>query len=86
MQVDGKHFDSHDKSAPVATETGIKILSTLAVLAHWYQHLVNVEVASLDGVFQNPEKHQVCMGVPGAYKQWYPPWAVPTRDIQIVRA
>ena len=76
MQVDGKHFDSHDKSSPVATEMGIRIVFILAIVAGWYQHLVDVEGAFLNGVFEQPDKHKIYMKVPEAYKAWYPPWAV----------
>ena len=76
MQVDGKHFDGHDKSSPVATETGIRTAFVLAIVAGWYQHLVDVEGAFLNGVFEHPDKHKIYMKVPEAYKAWYPPWAV----------
>lgn len=76
MQVDGKHYDSHDKSSPVATEVGIRIVFVLTLLAGWYQHLVDVEGAFLNGVFAKPDKHKIYMQVPEAYKAWYPSWAV----------
>ena len=65
-----------DKLSPVATEVGIKIIFVLGCAARWYQHLVNVEGAFLNGVFQHPDKHKIYMKVPEAYNKYYPSWAV----------
>ncbi|VEU33926.1 unnamed protein product [Pseudo-nitzschia multistriata] len=75
MQVDGEHYDSNDKSSPVATEVGIRVCFVLTIVGAWYQHLVDVEGAFLNGVFQRPDKHKIFMKVPEAYRKWYPSWA-----------
>ena len=48
----------------------------LTILAGWYQHLVDVEGAFLNGEFEHPDKHKLHVKIPEAYQQWYPPWAV----------
>ena len=48
----------------------------LTIVAGWYQHLVDVEGAFLNGEFQHPDKHKMYMEIPEAYHRWYPSWAV----------
>ena len=67
----GCHYDSHDKSSPVATIVRIRVTFTL-----WYQHLLDVEGAFLNGVFQHPEKHKIHVKISEAYWEWYPSWVV----------
>ena len=73
---DSGHYDSHDKSSPVATTAGIRVTFTLTIKAGWYQHLLDVEGAFLNGVFQHPEKHKIHVEIPEAYWEWYLSWAV----------
>ena len=75
-QVNGVHFDEHDKSSPVATEVAIRIVFVLVIMAGWYQHLLDVEGAFLHGHFEHPDKHKMYTKVPEAYKKWYPSWAI----------
>ena len=63
MQVEGKHYDDNDKSSPVATEVAIRIVFVLVIMAGWYQHLVDVEGAFLNGYFEDPERHKIFMKV-----------------------
>ena len=76
MQQDGKHFDSQDKSSPVVSTVGIRIAMVLTLVGAFYQHLVDVEGAFLNGEFQEPDKHKLYVEIPEAYRKWYPPWAV----------
>ena len=76
MQQDSKHFDSHDKSSLVVTTIGIRITMVLTLVRGWYQHLVDVKRAFLNGIFEHLDKHKLHVKTPEAYQQWYPPWAV----------
>ena len=69
IQQDRKHFDSHDKPSPaVVTTVGIRIAMALTLMGGWYQHLVDVEGAFLNGVFQHPEKYKLYVKIPEAYQ------------------
>ena len=39
----------------------------LTLVADWYQHLVDVEGAFLNGEFQHPDKHKMFVKIPEAY-------------------
>ena len=76
MQQDGKHFDSHDKSSPVVSTVGVRIAMVLNLVGAFYQHLVDVEGAFLNGEFQELDKHKLYVKIPIAYQKRYPSWAV----------
>ena len=73
MQQDGKYFDSHDKSSPVVSTVEIRIAMVLTLVGGWYQHLVDVEGAFLNGVFEHLEQHKLYVKIPESYQQWYLP-------------
>ena len=62
--------------SPVVSTIGIRIAMVLTLVGGWYQHLVDVEGAFLNGVFEHPEKHKLYVKIPEAYQQWYPPWVI----------
>ena len=64
MQQDDKHSDNHDKSSPVVSTVGIWITMVLTLVEAWYQHLVDVEGAFLNGEFQEPDKHKLYVKIP----------------------
>ena len=76
MQQDGTHYDKDDKSSPVVSTVGIRVAMVLTLVADWYQHLVDVEGAFLNGEFQHPDKHKLYVKISEAYHRWYPSWAV----------
>ena len=76
MQQDGTHYDNDDKSSPVVSTVGIRVAMVLTLVADWYQHLVDVEGAFLNGEFQHPDKHKMYVKIPEAYQRWYPSWTV----------
>ena len=39
-------------------------------------HLVDVEGAFLNGIFEHSSKHKLYIEILEAYRQWYPSWAV----------
>ena len=60
----------------MVTTVGIRIPMVLILVGRWYQHLVDVEGAFLNAVFEHPEKHKLFAEILEAYQQWYLPWAV----------
>ena len=60
----------------MATTVGIRVAFTLTIKTGWYQHLLDVEGAFLNGVFQHPEKHKIHVKISEAYWEWYPSWVV----------
>ena len=48
-QVDGQHYDEHDKSAPVISEMGFMIVLTLHAMTGWNAKVVDVKGAFLLG-------------------------------------
>ena len=76
MQQDGKHFNSNNKSSPVVSTVGIRIAMVFTLVGRWHQHLVDVEGAFLNGIFEQPDKHTLYVKIPESYQKWYPSWGV----------
>ena len=56
----------------MVTTIGIRIAMVLILVGGWYQHLVDVEGAFLNGVFEHPEKHKLYVKIPEAYMGSFP--------------
>jgi uncharacterized membrane protein YheB (UPF0754 family) len=69
-QVDGEHYGSDDKSAPVLSEISIRVILTLIVMAAWWAELMDVLGVFLHGGFD--PKHMMYMFVPQGFEAWYP--------------
>ena len=69
-QVDGKHYQSHDISAPVTNDMTIRIIFVLMILAGWTSHLVDVKGAFLHGLFADNEV--LYMEIPEGWEHLYP--------------
>ena len=67
MQQGGTHYEKDDKSSPAVSTVGIRVAMVLTLVADWYQHLVGVEGAFLNGEFQHPDKHKLYVKIPEAY-------------------
>jgi hypothetical protein len=69
-QVDGVHYDSNDKSAPVAGNMTVLILFVLMIMAGFWSELLDVKGAFLNGRFAEGER--LYMYVPKGFEQWFP--------------
>ena len=55
-QVKDTHYDPESTAAPVTNDVTIRIIMTLALMAGWVGHIVDVKGAFLHGEFENEEK------------------------------
>jgi hypothetical protein len=69
-QIPGKHYDPNTIAAPVTSDTTIRIVLTLLLMAGWYGELLDVKGAFLHGEFEEGEV--LYMDVPEGFKQYYP--------------
>ena len=69
-QVEGKHYDEHDRSAPVVSAITIHIVLVLILMMGWYAVVMDVKGAFLYGEFD--EAHKVYMEVPQGWERFYP--------------
>ena len=51
-QVDGVHYDEHDKAAPVVSEATIHLVLIIIIMANTVAHLIDVRGAFLHGIFE----------------------------------
>jgi len=68
-QVDGEHYDSSDIAAPVTNEMTVRSMLTIALLAGWIMHVIDVKGAFLLGDFK--DNVTIYMEIPQGIKQWY---------------
>ena len=54
-QIDGKHYDSSNTSSPTVSEVSIRVILTLALMANWAIHVVDIQGAYLHGEFNDDE-------------------------------
>ena len=74
-QKEHTDYRPNDKSAPVVSETTIKIGLALVILWNLYASLTDCSAAFLHGYYQRP-KEQIYTEVPRGFEKWYPPWCV----------
>ena len=68
-QIDGKHYDSTSIHAPVVSDTSVRIIMVLGIMAHWMSHLVDVQGAFLNGNLESNE--QMFMEVPQGFEKYF---------------
>jgi hypothetical protein len=68
--VAGKHYDATSIAAPVTSDTTIRIVLTLLLMANWCGELLDVKGAFLHGEFE--EGKRLYMDVPEGFKKYYP--------------
>jgi Reverse transcriptase (RNA-dependent DNA polymerase) len=69
-QVDGVHYNSTNKAAPVVNEITIVVVLIMIVMADWYAELLDVKSAFLHGTFE--DGHEMYMYVPEGFESYYP--------------
>jgi hypothetical protein len=69
-QVAGKHYDASSIAALGTSDTTIRIVLTLLLMANWYGELLDVKGAFLHGIFEEGER--LYMDVPEGFKKYYP--------------
>ena len=69
-QIDGKHFDSSNISSPTVSEVSIRVILTLALMANWAIHVVDIQGAFLHGEFNDDEN--LFMEIPEGFKESCP--------------
>jgi hypothetical protein len=69
-QIAGKHDDATSIAAPVTSDTTIRIVLTLLLMASWYRELIDVKGAFLHGNFEEGET--LYMAVPEGFEKYYP--------------
>ena len=69
-QVDGVHYDSNDKSAPVAGNMTVLIMLVLMIMSNFWAELLDVKGAFLNGRFAEGE--HLYMYVPQGFEEFYP--------------
>jgi hypothetical protein len=69
-QVAGRHYDENSIAAPVTSDTTIRIVLTLLLMAGWYGELLDVKGAFLHGEFEEGE--QLFMEIPEGFQMYYP--------------
>jgi hypothetical protein len=70
MMKTPSHYDENSIAAPVTSDTTIRIVLTLLLMATWYGKLLDVKGAFLHGQFE--EGKQLYMEVPEGFQQYYP--------------
>ena len=73
-QIDGEHYDEHDKASPVVSEITIRIMFVLMLMAGFWAEVVDVCGAFLLGDFE--PGHQIYIEVPQGFEKYYPPGVV----------
>ena len=73
-QIDGEHYDEHDKASPVVCEITIRIMFVLMLMAGFWAEVVDVCGAFLLGDFE--PGHQIYIEVPQGFEKYYPPGVV----------
>jgi hypothetical protein len=68
-QIDGVHYDSTTKAAPVVNVITIRLVLVLIIMAGWHAELVDVCGAFLHGEFGEEEK--IYMEVPQGFEKHY---------------
>ena len=74
-QIEGQHYLSDDKSAPVINMTSIKLALAMVVMGNWATKIVDVQGAFLHGYFQR-RKERLFASVPQGFENYYPPNAI----------
>jgi hypothetical protein len=69
-QIDGVHYDSSSKAAPVVIDTTIRIVLILCCLARWRADVEDVVGAFLNGEFE-ANLPPIYMKVPQGFEQFY---------------
>ena len=69
-QVDGIHYDEDTKASPVVSDTTIRIVLILAIMAKWHLEVLDVKGAFLHGEFEEGE--EIYMEVPQGFEKYYP--------------
>ena len=67
--MDGIHYNSNDKAAPVAGNMTVMIMFVLMIMASLWSELLDVKGAFLNGQFAEGE--QLYMHVPQGFEQYY---------------
>ena len=73
-QIDGEHYDEHDKSSPVVSEITIRIVFVIMLMAGYWAEIIDVCGAFLLGNFK-PE-HKMYIEIPQGFEKFYPPGIV----------
>jgi hypothetical protein len=68
--VAGKHYDPNSIAAPVTSDTTIRIVMTLFLMASWCGKLLDVKGALLQGEFETGET--LFMIIPEGLAKYYP--------------
>ena len=66
-QIDGKHYDSSNISSPTVSEVSIRVILTLALMANWAIHVVDIQGALLHGEFNDGEN--LFMEIPEGFRE-----------------
>ena len=69
-QIDGEHYDEHDKSSPVVSEITIRIVLVLMLMTGFWAEVVDVCGAFLLGKFE--AGHKMFINVPQGFEKFYP--------------
>ena len=55
-QIEGEHYDTDSTASPVASETTIRVVLTLMVMAGWHAEVLDIKGAFLHGEFEDEER------------------------------
>jgi hypothetical protein len=69
-QVAGKHYEENLIAAQITSDTTIRIVLNILLMANWYGELLDVKGAFLHGEFEEGEA--LYMEVPEGFKRYYP--------------
>ena len=70
-QEEGVHYDGSTTAAPVTNDVSIRMMLTLALMAGWIGHIVDVKGAFLHGEFENGE--QIYTKIPQGFERHWDP-------------
>jgi len=68
-QVDGEHYDISDIAAPVKNEMAVRSMLTIALMAGWIMHVIDVKGAFLLRDFE--DNVTIYTEIPQGFKKWY---------------
>ena len=73
-QIDGIHYDKDTVAAPTVTETTVRVIFILMLMARFTAEVIDVKGAFLQGTFDQGER--LYMEVPKGFEKFYPPNSV----------
>ena len=70
-QVEHVHYDPSSTAAPVTNDVTIRVMLTLALMANWIAHIVDVKGAFLHGDFEHEE--EIYTKIPEGFEKFWDP-------------